>query len=49
MQKFLGLPASPGIAIGPAWAHRPATVTVERRAAAVRDPYSHLCELFTNA
>jgi phosphoenolpyruvate-protein phosphotransferase len=34
MQKFLGLPASPGIAIGPAWVYRPLTVTVERRAAA---------------
>ncbi|MDW8328063.1 MAG: phosphoenolpyruvate-utilizing N-terminal domain-containing protein, partial [Anaerolineales bacterium] len=34
MQKFIGLPASPGVAIGPAWVYRPLTVTVERRVAA---------------
>jgi phosphoenolpyruvate-protein phosphotransferase len=31
MQKFIGLPASSGIAIGPAWVYQPITVTVERR------------------
>lgn len=31
MQKFIGLPASSGIAIGPAWVYQPTTVTVERR------------------
>jgi len=31
MRRYLGLAASPGIAIGPAWVYRPAEVTVERR------------------
>ncbi len=43
MQKFLGLPASPGIATGPAWVYRPVTVTVERRAAA--DPLAEWARL----
>jgi len=34
MQKFIGLPASSGIAIGPAWIYQPVTVTIERRAVA---------------
>ena len=32
MQRFTGLPASNGIAIGPVWVHRPTQVMVERRA-----------------
>ncbi len=31
MQQFKGLPASPGIAIGPIWVYRPMQVTIERR------------------
>lgn len=31
MQKFQGLPASEGIAIGPAWIYRPTHLVVERR------------------
>ena len=31
MQQFLGLPASEGIAIGPAWVYRPTHVTVVRQ------------------
>lgn len=31
MRRYQGLPASPGVAIGPAWVYKPAPVTVERR------------------
>ncbi len=31
MQKFVGLPASGGLAIGPVWIYRPTQVAVERR------------------
>jgi phosphoenolpyruvate-protein phosphotransferase len=38
MRHFTGLPASNGIAIGPAWVYRPIQITVERRA--VTDPHA---------
>jgi phosphoenolpyruvate-protein phosphotransferase len=45
MQKFIGLPASNGIAIGPAFVYRPAAPTVERRTAA--DPAAEWARLQT--
>jgi phosphoenolpyruvate-protein phosphotransferase len=45
MRQYRGLPASPGIAIGPAWIYRPALIAVERRLGA--DPATEWSRLQT--
>ncbi len=47
MKQYRGLAASAGIAIGPAWVHRPAQVTVERRLLAVADVAAEWARLQT--